>query len=302
MDDSPKVKYVEPISFDVDIVEVLPQETEKIPGIDATAPKWETLPAEHSVLPPIADVFSLPEYSKIRLLIKKAVNLDKRLAVICNEEKYSKNLIAAINRYLDAETDRLLRTIPIDDLNKEKKGIRVSALRKAGCYTMYDIVNVSYKNLTNIYGIGPDSAKKIIAVTRKYRDKLRNNSIKFRESNSSEFRGLIEAIYKKLNSVPIIRKSRSLYEKSHDELISAVKTASTAKNPIRRLFAKDEIKMKIPDAVNILNDMVNGWYEDEFNAIYYELKAIESADSKTWLNDYHSNKEEYIKAVTKKSE
>lgn len=67
-----------------------------------------------------------------------------------------------------------LRDIPIDEINREKKGFRIKALRDNDYQTIADIALVSVYTLSSIYGISDDVAysikrvdDKIVSTTRK---------------------------------------------------------------------------------------------------------------------------------------
>ena len=52
----------------------------------------------------------------------------------------------------------LLQTVPVDELNRNKKGIRVKMLHDAGLHTIADVINAPEYRISSINGISPEGA------------------------------------------------------------------------------------------------------------------------------------------------
>lgn len=78
--------------------------------------------------------------------------------------KYQKNIVRASRKYIKNETMRVLEGIPVEELNRGKKGIRVKLLRTRGYNSYADIYHVSMKSLSKIKGISPKKARLIKAI------------------------------------------------------------------------------------------------------------------------------------------
>ena len=96
------------------------------------------------------------------------------LSAIDMRNKLKDDIVHASNALVTSETLSLLRNIPIDEINREKKGFRIKALRDNGYQTIADIAPASVYTLSSIYGISDDAAysikrvvDKIVSTTRK---------------------------------------------------------------------------------------------------------------------------------------
>ena len=54
---------------------------------------------------------------------------------------------------------KLMRDIPVEEVNREKRGIRVKALRESGYTTYADILTASVYQLSTVRGISEDGAR-----------------------------------------------------------------------------------------------------------------------------------------------
>ena len=55
----------------------------------------------------------------------------------------------------------LLAGVPVDELNRDKKGIRVKMLHDAGFHTVADVLNAPEYRISAINGISPEGARAI---------------------------------------------------------------------------------------------------------------------------------------------
>ena len=76
-------------------------------------------------------------------------------------KKYQKNIMKASRNYVENETLRVLEGIPIEELNRDKKGIRIKLLRTRGYNSYADIYYASVKTLSRIKGISEQKARLI---------------------------------------------------------------------------------------------------------------------------------------------
>ncbi len=81
------------------------------------------------------------------------------------ETRYKDELFTTVvktsNALVAQELLKVLRTIPVEELNREKKGIKTKTLRDNGYQTIADVHAASLYNLSAINGISRDSAATI---------------------------------------------------------------------------------------------------------------------------------------------
>ena len=78
----------------------------------------------------------------------------------------------AMQELSQRQLSSLLSSLDVDTVNRDKLGIRVSALRDAGITDMEKLCAMSYKELTRIKGIGEESAYLIYKVAGKIKQEL----------------------------------------------------------------------------------------------------------------------------------
>ena len=79
-------------------------------------------------------------------------------------EKRKQAVITAADAILFEEAGKILQEMDIEELNRDKQGIRISSLKAAGYQTVYDLVKTTRKKLISLPGIGEQGARKIGAV------------------------------------------------------------------------------------------------------------------------------------------
>lgn len=91
----------------------------------------------------------------------------KKLSVLLDKKPNCEVLATTISRYKDDTVDRILRSTPISELNRDRIGIRISALENAGYNTVLQIRGISPQRLLGITGIGKGNASLILGAIDK---------------------------------------------------------------------------------------------------------------------------------------
>ena len=94
-----------------------------------------------------------------KALINRHKDLEKKLqAVLKQYSEYETGIKQAANELRMSRTLEVLRDVPIEEVNREKRGIRVASLHRYGIHTIADIAPVSVRQLASIHGIGQETA------------------------------------------------------------------------------------------------------------------------------------------------
>lgn len=101
-----------------------------------------------------------------KLLVQKHKDVLRSLETAATAEKSSRQAIAkAVNRMASEALNKILREIPVDEINRDKRGIRVSALKNNGYNNLADLYRANIYKLTTIRGISEDAAYEIKEIT-----------------------------------------------------------------------------------------------------------------------------------------
>ena len=75
-------------------------------------------------------------------------------------------IINASNKMVAQEALQVLKEIPIEEINRDKRGFRIKALKDHGYHTIADISTASVYSIASIYGISEDTAYSIKGVVK----------------------------------------------------------------------------------------------------------------------------------------
>lgn len=83
-------------------------------------------------------------------------------------DEFKRNIIQAAEAMKSVELTKALLELPVEDLNKSKKGLRTSLLRENGYTSIAHVCNASVSNLSAIYGISESSARDMKRIAAEY--------------------------------------------------------------------------------------------------------------------------------------
>lgn len=101
-------------------------------------------------------------FSDINRLIDDYRKAEQRQREISEVGEYESEVRKAAVRYVDSEAMAMMEDIAVEELNRDKKGIRVKALRDHGYNNYADILTARNSDLSAVRGISEDTAYKIM--------------------------------------------------------------------------------------------------------------------------------------------
>lgn len=120
-----------------------------------------------------------------------------------------------LNQYRKEKVQRVLRSLPVETLNRDKENIRVASLRKMGYCTISDIPESSEKNLVIFSGMSMEASKRVSKIVDTMHDEITVFGDVFLSTDhpDDEIRKACRKLYKVLNIDKTIRSlSRRLSE------------------------------------------------------------------------------------------
>ena len=181
---------------------------------------------------------------------------------------FSKNLI----KY---EAENTLNNIPVEELNRDKKGIRVKTLRDSGYKSIADIEKATASKLSGINGISLEAAvaiKKISSEISKVT--LQSTHLKLSADNKNPASTeLVKAISKFLKLNETTDTCKILSEKKQD-ILNAIKVASPLTSGIKWLFTTKAKKESAEEAYDFLLKLSQGEYGIRASDCDSEFKAV----------------------------
>ena len=159
----------------------------------------------------------------------------KLLAELVRAEESFDGLRTAITKTSDElvaqEVLNVLKDIPVDELNRDKRGIRIKLLREHGYQSIADITGASVYSLASINGISDDAAYYIKHIADQIVSTTRQGvKIRLSEDNkTAAATQVVLAISKFRNSEQYIIEARKLNKVYSSEIEYAKRTGKTVR-------------------------------------------------------------------------
>ena len=237
-----------------------------------------------------------PIDSKIaKRIIQEHQSLLEDLSVVNNlRNTLRKDIINASQIMVTQEALQVLRDIPIEEINRDKRGFRIKALKAHGYHTIADISTASVYSIASIYGISEDAAYAIKGVVKEIVSKATQNSkIRLSEDNKSkEATQLILAISKYKECDVYIEECEKLYNNTHENISKGIIDLSIATSGIKWLFSSSAKKQRAINAYEILNGMLRGAYNQNVRC---NLTALDKAKRKSSTDAWEDFSENSIR-------
>ncbi len=239
-----------------------------------------------------------PDFKKNKAALREIKSVLRDIKKLRRLEEEQKSAVrTAIGRLHGKQVEDTLKSISVEQLNSEKQGIRISALRDAGIENIYQVNRLCRKNtrqLCGIKGIGDKTAEKImsscaaiVASTGKT-TRVRLSA----EGESPAEKNAIKALFTLVNAETVRRECGRLGE----EIDAQIKAAASAKRASGRLAWLFTPRSKRESAVRdaeSLTEYASGALREKANAINREMKRIASADSGERIRDFKENSAKY---------
>ena len=181
--------------------------------------------------------FSTKEASN---LLKANSDLRKALLDAVNiPEKQKAEIGKALHALMYEEVLRTLQGVPVEEINRDKLGIRVKALRDAGFATVADVANATVYQLAAVYGISEEGALTIRRVVDNYVKEVQKGT-RVRLSLDDRTRGataLVETVALYLRLMPMVDECARLYQSTAEEQLHAIVADSTRMRSIANVYS-----------------------------------------------------------------
>ena len=196
-------------------------------------------------------------------------------------KEYQNNIVKASRKYVENETLRVLEGIGVEELNRDKKGIRIKLLRTHGYNSYADIYNASLKALSRIKGISEQKARLIKTIVADAKS-VTQEGICLKLSVDHKTLDTTVII---LNTVKLKNMNDLMY--SLDEICKedaqkreeACKHLKTAKGFFRWLFSSENAKQKAIESYDYLQTVLSGGLEKKIETIEKDSLSLDKSIS-----------------------
>ncbi len=205
------------------------------------------------------------------------------------------DVTVSMAKLADEQLAGLLRNMDVSAVNRDKLGIRVSALRDAGIDNMKKLCAMSYKQLSRLNGIGEESAYLIYKLAGKVKQELGQDiSLRINPENKDEFSTKILLSIKRLKDEQgFVREAQALQTKYSALISENVGRASMLNSFVKKLFLSSAKKKSAENASLELYEYLAGDYGDRVQTLIRAWDAREKTDAESCWQDFESNSAVY---------
>ena len=193
---------------------------------------------------------------------------------------------------------KTLREIPVEELNRQKRGIRVKVLKDRGYCTMADLHAASVHALAAVNGISDEGAVTIKQLTRDIVETVRRaTKIKLSlDDRNKAATCLVQAISKFHRCEGSVLACQRLYL-TGAQLPRLLQDLKPAAGTFNWLFSSQEKKTLAVEAYGVLNGLLQGEYGSEVKTHVAALKTpvFQTADA-AW-RDFSANSAQFFRIL-----
>ena len=172
--------------------------------------------------------------------------IEKLNRAVSSVEKYRINVKEASDALVTQEVLRVLADIPVEEINRDKRGIRVKSLRDYGYRTIADISTASIYSIASIHGISEDTAYSIKRIVNDIVSKARQG-VKLRistDNRSREATALVLALSQYRRSQKVADECRQLLNKNKQIIDYAVEDLNSSAGSLKWFFSSKAKKQR----------------------------------------------------------
>lgn len=220
-----------------------------------------------------------------RSLMAELTAAEASLDALREEVKQSSDALVA------QEVLRILKDIPIEEINREKRGFRLKALREHGYQTVADIAPASVHSIASVHGVSEDSAYEIKRVVNEIVSATRQ-SVKIRlsvDNKTSAATKVVSAISKLRGSEPYIIECRKLLKNAKDNIEYGIEDLLPATSGFKWFFTSGKKKKKALAAYEMLTALLDGSYAEKARENLDSLDEIASKSGSDAWQDFSTN-------------
>lgn len=198
---------------------------------------------------------------------------------------YRESIQQEANRYVATQVLKLMEKIPVEEVNRDKHGIRVKALRDSGYVTYADMLTSSIYQLAAIRGISEDGARIIKRIVSEAADKA-STTTKLRlsaDNRTEDMTRLITAVSQYQQAKPLAEESNRLSQQYSNTIQNALEDIKVSTGTFRWLFASRQTKQNAIESYKLLEETLHGEYGQTAERLQSGSVAIEAlAEDDAW--------------------
>ena len=211
------------------------------------------------------------------------------------DKKYRNSIINASNALVAEKVLEKISNIPIEEINRDKRGFRVKALREGGYKTFADVASASIDSIASVYGVGINAARSIKNIAdHTFLEASKGAKVQLSTDNkTAQSSNLVQAIARYRKIVSIVIGCRELLNEYKQPIESAIADLEII-NGLKWLFASSKKKQKAKNAFEYLSSLQTGDYRKLADTYLKEYQKIDRLSPTEAWRDFTNNPVDYI--------
>lgn len=226
-----------------------------------------------------------------RIIAEHRQLLSELVAVENSLGSLRSDVIKTSDALVAQEVMKILKGIPVDEINRGKRGFRIKALHDHGYHTIADLSTASEYTIASIHGISDDAAYSIKRIVDEIVFATRQGvKIRLSEDNkATPATQVVVSISKLRKSEPHIVECKKLYREKKIFIDYAIEELSPATSGFKWFFTSGAKKKRAIEAYETLTSLLNGTYGQEARAHLHSLDSIRYTSGDSAWQDFSSN-------------
>ena len=230
-------------------------------------------------------------FAEARELLQKHEQWETERGMLSEKAEHCRAVVeAAADAFVVTETMKTLRDIPVEELNRARRGLRVRLLRESGYANYEDLMLASERQLAALNGISEDGAALIKDAVGETVRQLRPG-IKLRlsaDKRTEETSNIVLALYRYRAAEGLSRDAKLLSEHYAVAIAKAMKELSRGKGFFRWLITGRAEKDAASEAYVYLEELANGAYGTELTRLSEARRELEASGAETAWDSFRT--------------
>ncbi len=230
--------------------------------------------------------------NRVKQTVAAAKNAQIQLETISRKEAGHKEAVMKSYAALRNQCIQdILNQMPVEEINKDKSGIRIATLKAAGFHTIHQLAGISLQRLIAINGIGEDGARKIHQKVRDITESVQKSAkVKINIDNmSKDTADLLLHLAILLQTAQTSEKAKQLLAAFKDQINKESRLAKQLASSLRMFFSTKGKKDRCLQAYESLENLIQQGFARDCMTLE---EAYKQCEEKTQYNTARQRFEE----------
>lgn len=226
--------------------------------------------------------YTRPDKASLEAAVSAAAQADKQYQYVADvAQDYRRQILREYRAEKKEAVHELLKKIGVEELNRQKQGIRVSLLKSAHLENIYQVLCAGRQRLVNINGIGEAGADKIMKIARLYYQEAEKKArVRLGDAHRNPRQAaILQGLYVLMELQEETERAAGVQEKYHDSMREKLQSARQMQGAVVWLFKNSQQKQQALDAYHQLDTLVRRGYASQAEKLYGRTRQVLEQDT-----------------------